>query len=233
MYITNHLLCTPTCVTLREQLQDTHNKMVNDINMNTVKTANEQACQIINALGGICTTSGRRLESGEVPEVNIEVSWPENARGMQDVWSQLRSTDRSVDKLLEDANAEEPAKRGKGRKPKHDKEDDNRGSSLFGNRALAIESENNCSVLKDVAQTLHEIEDNLSVMKRDINQEMSDSRGYIAEMKRDIDREMSDMKGDIADMKGDIAEIKTQMSMLVDVMSALLAEKDESESAVH
>ena len=188
--------------------------MVNDININTVKTANEQACQIINALGGKCTTSGRRLESGEVPEVNIEVSWPENARGMQNVWSQLRSTDRSVDKLLEDVNVEEPTvKRGKGRKPKHDKEDDN-GGSLFGNRALAIESEDNFSVLKDVTQTLHVIEDNLSVMKRD------------------IDREMSDMKGDIADMKGDIAEIKTQMSMLVDVMSALLVEKDESESAV-
>lgn len=181
---------------VRNQLQTRHQQMVNDINMNTVNAINEQTCVILRAMGAECDTSGRRLE-GEVPEVNVEVWWPDNASGEQTPWAQQRTTDRSVDMILETVNpsfqpSADPSTstQPSGRKPKHDKEDVNGENNLFGNRALA-------SALGDINDKINSIEDN-------------------------IDREMTDIKGDIA-------EIKTQMSTLMGMMTDILNEKGEGE----
>jgi len=66
---------------MRDQLQERHEQMVNDINQITVDTANELGCQIIIAMDGECQPSRRRLLEGEKPKVEIEVTWPENVNG--------------------------------------------------------------------------------------------------------------------------------------------------------
>ena len=66
---------------MRDQLQERHEQMVNDINQITVDTANELGCQIIIAMDGECQPSRRRLLEGEKPKVEIEVTWPVDSVG--------------------------------------------------------------------------------------------------------------------------------------------------------
>lgn len=224
-----------------QDLQDRHEQMVNDINSNTVDTANNLGCQIFEAMGGTCTTR-RRLSSNDLHEVALDVTWHWQGQAM----GFMEMVGESVKAKIGDACESKP--RGKGnKKPKSDKS----GSNLFANEEEDDAEESNNRDLTEVGfealmeEKLDGVYDSVTDIKTNVNV----MEGNVADVKTDVvdmkdkmnmvEGKMNAFEADIADMKGkmdamdgkvntieaDVTDMKGKMDTIIEMMTQLLGQE--------
>ena len=206
-------------ITMRDQLEARHTLMVNDINQNTVDSVNDLGCQIIQALGGTCT-SRRRLDSNGKSKVGFDVTWHHEGEPV----SFMEKVGRSVKMVIGDMKTQ-PRGKGNKKKPKPGKS----GSQLFTNEDNVEEGESgNRGMMAVGYEALEEKLDEVYNSVADVKTDVVNTEGKMDAVETDI----AGMKADVADMKGkvnaieaDVADMKGKMDTIIEMMAQLLEQE--------